>query len=343
MIADEDPACCGSGCTNCVLDSKPSKHILPTGVSSVFDRTYKPFTCASIKQETEDVFRFKFRYESTASHDEIRDKHRYVIIPHGCHLFLRMLKSATPPIGSAADNLLHAWREKHTVQIAARGYFAEQSNTVEKYDKNEADLYFSRPYTPISFDTNEGTFDVLIKMEPGGRMTEYLLTLMVGSGTQWKGVYGDFVWKRSQYREVVAFVQGVAIAPVYSTMRAILDDEEDDTRLMLCGCFRNLQNVLLRDELRAMAAYWNFKYAIYLSRRSCTCLLGSECGCVAKPIKYNEPIYDRRLEAADVERLLMPLSERKHSLLVLLCGTESFIALIKTSLEKLRIEHCYTF
>uniref|UniRef100_A0A182QJ99 Uncharacterized protein n=1 Tax=Anopheles farauti TaxID=69004 RepID=A0A182QJ99_9DIPT len=207
---------------------------------------------------------------------------------------------------------------------------------IQKYDQSEDDLYFSRPYTPIAADRETGTFDVLIKLEPGGAMTDYLLTLSIGSSTEWKGLYGDFVWKRNQHRNVVAFVQGVAIAPVYSVLRAILDDQEDDTRLTMCACFRDLQNVLLRDELRSMASYWNFRYEVYLSRRM--------AHCPSLPVRYAEPIHDRRLEADDIERLLKrSLSDGNQSLLVLLCGTEPFTTFIKSSLVKLEIENCYTF
>uniref|UniRef100_A0A182JX27 Uncharacterized protein n=1 Tax=Anopheles christyi TaxID=43041 RepID=A0A182JX27_9DIPT len=142
--------------------------------------------------------------------------------------------------------------------------------SLQKHDQSEDDLYLSRPYTPITFDRERATFDVLIKLEPGGLMTNRLVTLSTGSSTEWKGVYGDFIWTRNRYRNVVAFVQGVAIAPIYSILRAILDDEEDETRLTLCACFRDLASVLLRDELRSLAGYWNFKYAIYLSRRCCS-------------------------------------------------------------------------
>uniref|UniRef100_A0A182N501 Uncharacterized protein n=1 Tax=Anopheles dirus TaxID=7168 RepID=A0A182N501_9DIPT len=207
---------------------------------------------------------------------------------------------------------------------------------IRKHDQTEDDLYISRPYTPIASDLEAGTFDVLIKLEPGGAMTNYLVTLSIGAHTEWKGLYGDFLWKRNQHRNVVAFVQGVAIAPVYSTLSTILDDSEDDTRLTLCACFRDLQSVLLREELRSMGSYWNFRYEVYLSRRT------DHCPPLA--VRYAEPIHDRRLEAEDTERLLeRSISDGKQTLLVLLCGTEPFTAFIKSSLVKLGIENCYTF
>uniref|UniRef100_A0AAG5D4K2 FAD-binding FR-type domain-containing protein n=1 Tax=Anopheles atroparvus TaxID=41427 RepID=A0AAG5D4K2_ANOAO len=339
--SNEEQECCGSGCTNCVLDLKPSNHKLPAGLINLFDRTYQRFVCSSIVQLTEHVFRFRLRLEKF-SQDGSDDMLNRLIVPPGSHLFLRAPTTDCRTECPAHDKLV-LWRQ----QNPARPSFVDRvpPRALEKYDKNEDDLYFSRPYTPIAYDQEESTFDVLIKMEPGGRMTEYLLTLSLGSPTEWKGVYGDFVWMRNQYQSVVGFVQGVAIAPVYSTMRAILGDEEDYTRLMLCACFRDLQNVLLRDELRSMAGYWNFKYETYLSRRSCSCRQNAEpaCACFKNLIKYHEPIYDRRLEANDIERLLVPFSERTNSLLVLLCGTDSFTMFIKSNLAKLRIENCYIF
>ncbi|XP_035918847.1 NADH-cytochrome b5 reductase-like [Anopheles stephensi] len=336
-MSGADPVCCGSGCTNCVLDVKPSKHTLPADVTNVFDRTYKPFVCETIAQVTGNVFRFRFRYVPST----VTERER-VIVPPGCHLMLRTLRTHNPD--GIGNHLLKAWREE--ASSVPNDTSAIAKKPMQKYDKAEDDLYFSRPYTPIAFDQEQGTFEVLIKLERGGAMSNYLTTLSVGSRTEWKGVYGDLLWKRNQHRNVVAFVQGVAIAPIYSTLRAILDDDDDETRLMLCACFRDLSNVLLREELHTLARYWNFKYAIYLSRRTCACVASPEsCACIAKHhLRYNEPIHDRRLEPEEIERLLQrPLSDGKQSLLVLLCGTEPFTAFIKTSLQKLEIENCYTF
>lgn len=343
-MSQEDPTCCGSGCTNCVLDVKPSKHTLPPDVVNVFDRTYKQFRCECVTPAADNVFRFRFRYVPA-----IGDEREQLIVPPGCHLMLRALRSALhqpdrKPDRSAEDNPLLRWWEANPVQPGGEEHAKQK--TLEKHDKSEDDLYLSRPYTPIAFDQERGTFDVLIKLEPGGQMTNHLVTLSAGSRTEWKGVYGDFLWTRNRYRHVVAFVQGVAIAPVYSTLRSILDDEGDETRLTLCACFRNLAGVLLRDELRSLAGYWNFAYAIYLSRRTCACAAAGveRCNCLAARLRYNEPIHDRRLAAAEIERLLQrPLADGKPSLLVLLCGTESFTSFIKSTVEKLEIENCYTF
>ncbi|XP_058129693.1 NADH-cytochrome b5 reductase-like [Anopheles ziemanni] len=339
METNSDQECCGSGCTNCVLDLKPSRHKLPPGVTNLFDRTYQPFVCCSIVQQAENVFRFTFRRDKS-SHDP-SNNHR-LIVPPGCHLLMRAPKTFNRSEYPADDQLV-LWRKQHPAhQVVDRVPTSE----LEKYDKNEEDLFFSRPYTPIAHNHEAATFEVLIKMEPGGKMTEYLLTLSIGSTTEWKGVYGEFQRRRNQYPNVVGFVQGVAIAPVYSTMRSILDDDEDYTRLTLCACFRDLENVLLRDELQAMAGYWNFKYETYLSRRSCSCLQdeASSCSCIAKRKKYNEPIYDRRLDEKDIARLMAPSSEKKNSSpLVLLCGTDSFTSFIISNLVKLGIENFYIF
>ncbi|XP_058060455.1 NADH-cytochrome b5 reductase-like [Anopheles bellator] len=328
----DEPECCGTGCTNCVLDLKPVRQQLPLGTVNVLDRAYKEFTCCSIEQETEEVFRFRFRLLNPPDNDSL------LVVPEGCHLLLRAAKTRSDTTNQPPDVRLQAWRERHPAAAMCCKSPAPASR-IEKFDKSEADLYLSRPYTPVAFQPEERTFDVLIKMEADGAMTDYLLTLRLGSKTEWKGVYGEFRWERNQYRNVVAFAQGVAIAPVYSALRTILDDEEDETRLTLWACFRDLSSLLLRSELRSMAAYWNFKYALYMSRRSCA----ENDERFSEKIKYNEPIHDRRMEANDIERLLTGLTGDASSLLVLLCGTEPFTRFVKTVLEKLRIENCFTF
>ncbi|XP_049535233.1 NADH-cytochrome b5 reductase-like [Anopheles darlingi] len=327
-IEEQLPECCGSGCTNCVLDLKPDRHQPSVGVSNVFDRTYQRFTCCEITQETEQVFRFRFQLQQE------RVPGQTLYIPPGCHLLLRAPRHRSNDL---ADEKLKSWRENHPASCHTR---PAPTARIKKYDTKEDDLYLSRPYTPVAHRREDCSFEVLIKMEPDGAMTDYLLSLNVGSVTEWKGVYGEFSWDRNRYRNLVAFTQGVGIAPIYTAFRAILDDEEDETHLTLVACFRDLQSVLLRDRLREMASYWNFRYSIYTSRKSSDAVSTFR----SDPIKYKEPIYEQRLDGKDVERLLSSLPSRaSDSLLVLLCGTEPFTRFLTGCLEKMGIENCFTF
>ncbi|XP_035781916.1 NADH-cytochrome b5 reductase-like [Anopheles albimanus] len=324
---EQTPAeCCGSGCTNCVLDLKPDHHHAPVGTSNVLNRTYQRFICCSIAQETEQVFRFRFQLQQE------RAPGQALYIPPGCHLLLRALRQRSEEL---ADEKLKSWRESYPASCHTRSL---PTTRTKKYDTKEDDLYLSRPYTPVAHRREDCSFEVLIKMEPDGAMTDYLLSLGVGSVTEWKGVYGEFAWERNRCRNLVAFTQGVGLAPIYTTFRAILDDEEDETRLTLVACFRDLQNVLFREQLREMAGYWNFRYSIYLSRSDAGSTFRSDT------IKYKEPIYEQRLEGKDVERLLSGLPSRaSDSLLVLLCGAEPFTRFLTECLETLGIENCFTF
>ncbi|XP_039432280.1 NADH-cytochrome b5 reductase-like [Culex pipiens pallens] len=327
------PECCGSGCTNCVLDRKTAKP--PTSAApNILDNSYRTFQVASIAKCTANTFLFRFRYAGSHA-----DSDRQLAIPPGSHLMLRAergFRDARRPVAK----IFEQWRcGKRGIEVRPRGHITR----VEKYDKAERDLYFSRPYTPLRVDRDGKAFEVLVKLETGGEMSEYFTTLDVGVVTEWKGVYGGFSWVRDRWKNFVGFGQGVGLAPIYSIMAGVLDDEEDETRLNLQYCCSDLDGVLMRSELQAMAKYWNFGYSIYLSRESCSCegKLARSCKCLSSRIKYNEPIFNHRLEEVDIENVLKKLVN--GSFHVLICGNESFTKFVESCVTRLGISDYYKF
>ncbi|XP_001663379.2 NADH-cytochrome b5 reductase-like [Aedes aegypti] len=339
---DELPKCCGSGCTNCVLDRKTKLRKLPSSRPSLLDDAgYQPFQCTAISQCSSNTFLFRFRYWSSSAETTSDDASKELSVPPGSHLMLR-----APRDWRQADRpfnpIFAAWRmqsiEKPRVQDGGA------KKTVEKYDKNERDLYFSRPYTPIRVDSDACEFDVLIRMEVHGEMSEYLQTMHVNDVSEWKGVYTGFLWVRNARRNLLCIAQGVGLAPIYSILSTILDDEDDETRLNLIYCCRDIEGILLRDKLLHMSAYWNFKATIYLSREGCSCggKTTRSCSCLSSKIKYGERILNHRLEEIDIENLLHK-SGQQDSLQVLICGAECFTKFVENCLAQLNVREIFKF
>ncbi|XP_055547095.1 NADH-cytochrome b5 reductase-like [Wyeomyia smithii] len=338
----ESPVCCGSGCTNCILDQENRKRKIPSnfdGPNVLSTGHYHQFRCTHIEPVTNSTYLMRFQFvASEETTQEVK-----LLIPPGSHLMLRVERNwrNTP---RPVNELFSKWCVETSRADAHQARVHRQVRpTIEKYDKTERDLYFSRPYTPIVVNQTERSFDVLIKFETGGEMSQYLLTSNVGDVQEWKGVYTGFCWTRNLFSHLIGFVQGVGLAPVYSIMKSILQDEEDYTRLCLCSCFSDISGIILRDDLYSMTKFWNFESKIYLSRESCTCDDESRrtCSCLSSRKKYNEQIFNHRLESIDVENLLQKFAP--NSFQVLICGTEAFVAFIETCISKLNVSNWYKF
>ncbi|XP_055634926.1 NADH-cytochrome b5 reductase-like [Toxorhynchites rutilus septentrionalis] len=338
---DNVPECCGSGCTNCVLDRTPSfrRPNSSSGKAHIFDGGYKLFECTDIKPCGDNTFMFRFQIPTNMP--EEADK--LLMIPPGSHLVMRAARNWRET-NRSTNRVFTKWLDGVRQRLAQRmARERKQFKGLEKYDKSEQDLYFSRPYTPVKVVPDGRFFEVLIKLEVCGQMSEFLTTLNVGDLTEWKGVYSQLIWERNKFRSLIGFAQGVGLAPIYSIMASILADDTDETRLFLCYCCKDVDNILLRSNLLEFGGYWNFECVIYLSREACTCggKTNRQCSCLSSRKKYNERVFNHRLEKMDIENLLFKYTRDSHQ--VLICGNESFSSFVETTLTELTISSVYKF
>lgn len=292
--------CCNSGCNNCVLDRQQaaaSNCAIEDSKINLFDRIYRVFKLVSRQICTENVHKLQFKIASS----EIDEEKYTIFVPPTCHLFIRI------PSDTANTN---------------------------KNDENTTENYISRPYTPIKFNGNQLSFDILVKFEPNGRMSRYLEQLKIGDISEWKGCYGDFVWSANptQYKYLVCICQGVAIAPMFSIVSSILANEKDETLIYLLVCFKDLDNYLLRNELAELRRYWNFHAIVYLSQfkhnnEQCTEERTSNCSCLRPLLRYDETVCPYRLTQNELKRFY---SERGGLMFTLFCGTNSLANLVQS-------------
>ncbi|KAL4900354.1 nitrate reductase [NADPH] [Aspergillus multicolor] len=128
-----------------------------------------------------------------------------------------------------------------------------------------------RSYTPISPTDQLGTVDILIKIyaetpnTPGGKMTTALEALPLDSVIECKGPTGRFEYLGrgkvliggKTERLVKSFVMicgGTGITPVFQVLRAVMQDERDETRCVLLDGNRLEEDILMRGELDGFEA-----------------------------------------------------------------------------------------
>ncbi|XP_056644037.1 NADH-cytochrome b5 reductase-like [Diorhabda sublineata] len=173
---------------------------------------------------------------------------------------------------------------------------------------------FQRPYTPIPINKQKKlSFTVLIKLYEVGMMCRYIRNLKLGSETLWRGPYGDFTINYA-FKNILFIAQGIGIAPFYSIIGDIVNNENCYTFLKLYFCCKNVDTIYLREELYKLQTYWNFNYEIFLS--------DSE----NNSPKYNEIIHNTKLDYNIVKNYI---SDKIEGIQILICGNEHFITHFK--------------
>lgn len=309
-IENDEIKCCGSGCNNCVLDerkrSKSTNRSSSKNILTVNDSKYVKFSLQNKWKCTENVWRYRFAY---ANKDDLLKDSLELAIPPGCHIMMRVT-------------------------------FDEINPQLDRHDQTTVGNFVSRPYTPIQVDNRNGSFEILVKFEPNGKMSNYLQNISIGDIVEIKGPYGEFIWKAKTVNNLICVSQGVGIVPMFAIVASILDDEDDETWIDFLPCFRSIDDILLRNEIHEFRQYWNFQSSIYLANEtSCTCdrnhRIGN-CVCIRSKMKYNEMLCTFRLDEIELTKIF--IGKRIENCLILICGTSRFINSIKMSLKKLHIK-----
>ncbi|CAG9465483.1 unnamed protein product [Pedinophyceae sp. YPF-701] len=122
----------------------------------------------------------------------------------------------------------------------------------------------ARSYTPTSPQGVTGHVDFVIKVYPQGRMTQHLDKMKEGEVLQFKGPKGEFEYEPNMCREIGMVAGGTGITPMYQVLQAALADKRDRTKFSLI--FGNIteQDILLRDELEAMAREHATRFKLHL-------------------------------------------------------------------------------
>ncbi|KAL4420574.1 hypothetical protein ABPG75_010230 [Micractinium tetrahymenae] len=130
-----------------------------------------------------------------------------------------------------------------------------------------------RAYTPSSQDDLLGHFELVVKIyfanqhprfPEGGKMSQYLESLAIGDSIEVKGPLGHVHYLGSgRYtlddephtaRHISMIAGGTGITPMYQLIQAVLKDPSDNTQLSLLYANVSPDDILLRDELDALAA-----------------------------------------------------------------------------------------
>ena len=210
--------------------------------------------------------------------------------------------------------------------------------------------YITRQYTILSLPTCKGYFDIMIKLYQNGNASKVISNWNVGDLVEFRGPFGEFPNKFMKPSEtkpvhlldhdhIILIAAGTGIAPMIQVINFILEDEEIENRIHLFYSCKNSSEILLKDQLKDFADFWNFKVTYFLTDQD------KKTENIAKlksHLRYAD-VEMERISKHKIERYLVSRNieviSSKNSYFV--CGTKQFEIDIINNLKFLHIpESC---
>ena len=127
----------------------------------------------------------------------------------------------------------------------------------------------SRPYTPISSDSDKGYFELLIKGYPNGIVSKHLTGLGVGDNIEVKGAFPKLKYTANMKKSIGMIAGGTGITPMIQVLKEILSNKNDNTEVFLIFANQSEEDILLKSTLDEWAAkHKNFKVKYILDKPS---------------------------------------------------------------------------
>lgn len=131
--------------------------------------------------------------------------------------------------------------------------------------KNSSGETVKRLYS-IASPPQEGSFELLVQLVPGGCASSYFSSLQIGDEVFFQGPAGVFFVKEEDRGDLVFLVTGTGLAPARSIINSLLQKEPNRFLHLLWGIPKK-EDVYFLDDLKQLAQkYKNFDFKICLSR-----------------------------------------------------------------------------
>ncbi|KAE8037901.1 hypothetical protein FH972_010454 [Carpinus fangiana] len=121
----------------------------------------------------------------------------------------------------------------------------------------------TRPYTPITLDSDVGYFELVVKMYPKGKMSHHFREMREGDYLPVNGPKGRFKYKPGQARAFGMLAGGSGITPMFQLIQAILKNPKDKTNVNLIYANVTEDDILLKEELDAFTSKFPDRFKVY--------------------------------------------------------------------------------
>merc|ERR1719343_1258095 len=130
-----------------------------------------------------------------------------------------------------------------------------------------------RPYTPVSTNAMLGQFELMVKVYPDGKMSQFLDALEVGKPVHFKHVGGNvkIQYPFNDKKEIGMIVGGTGITPMIQALHCVLGTKDDTAKVAMLYGSKTSEEILAKETLDA----WQ---ALYADRFQVTHVLSDEPG-----------------------------------------------------------------
>lgn len=110
-----------------------------------------------------------------------------------------------------------------------------------------------RPYTPVSTNAMAGKFELMVKVYPDGKMSQYLSKLDVGQEMQFKHVGGNvkIQYPFNDKKEIGMIVGGTGITPMIQALHCVLGTKDDTSKVAMLYGSKTSEEILAKETLDA--------------------------------------------------------------------------------------------
>ncbi|KAJ1633662.1 hypothetical protein T492DRAFT_978928 [Pavlovales sp. CCMP2436] len=120
-----------------------------------------------------------------------------------------------------------------------------------------------RPYTPVSTNALTGRFQLLVKVYPDGKLSQYMQALEPGAALDFKHIAANVKLQYPFGKARIGMIAGgTGITPCLQTLHALLGTAMDTTRVSLLYGARTEADVLAKSTLDAWAVTYKERFNV---------------------------------------------------------------------------------
>jgi len=109
-----------------------------------------------------------------------------------------------------------------------------------------------RPYTPVSTNAMVGKFQLVVKVYEGGKMSQYMLKMSIGSTLDFKHIpFNVKIQYPFKTKSLTMLVGGTGITPMIQALHAILGTTSDATKVSMIFGNKTQADILCSDILES--------------------------------------------------------------------------------------------